>query len=231
MSALPPRLIALSPGDLQAGATHAFDERLRAAARAGLRGVLLREPALPERELIECARRWRALLSAEVTAAAPEGARAWLGISDRGASALASGADAWQLSFRSLSLADARRALERAQPAASCGLGLSVHAPDDPAQWAGADYLIYGPVRATPSKQGVLEPTGFDRLARACALARAPLWAIGGLEARDVQAVLAAGARGLAVQRGIFGQPDPARAARAYLDELERALARRGEGT
>jgi len=229
VSALPPRLVALSPGDLRAGATRAFDERLRAAARAGLRGLLLREPELPERELLECARRWRALLAEEAERASlPTGAAAWLCISDRGASALAAGADAWQLSFRSLTLVDARRALERAR--ARCALGLSAHAPDDPARWEDADYLVFGPVRATPSKRGVLEPTGMEGLARACALSRAPVWAIGGLEPEHIDELLAAGARGLAVQRGIFGQPEPARATRAYLAALERALAPRGGG-
>lgn len=229
MSALPPRLVALSPGDLRPGASASFDERLRAALSAGLRGLLVREPELAERELLECARRWRALMSAEARRAPSSGEPAWLGISDRGASALASGADAWQLSFRSLSLVDARRVLAlRASP---CALGLSVHASDDPARWQGADYLVFGPVQATPSKQGWLEPAGFDGLARACACARAPVLAIGGLEPRHAANALAAGAHGLAVQRGIFAQADPARATRAYLAAIERALAQHGRGT
>ena len=57
---LPPRLLALSPGDLVLGeglVARKADllERVRAAWRGGLRGVLLREPQLPDGVLWELA--------------------------------------------------------------------------------------------------------------------------------------------------------------------------------
>lgn len=218
---LPAALIALTPGDLAPGDARARAElvqRVRAAAAAGLAAVLLREPELPDGELLGLARELRAALDGERPGA-------WLGVHDRAHVALAAGAGGVHLGFRSPRPADLGPLLERAGGGlAALAIGLSTHASDDPAEWAPCDYLFHGPVRATPSKRGLLEPTGPEGLARAVARAgERPVWGIGGLEPADVPAVIAAGARGLAVLRGVLGAPDPGAAARAYLEALPRA--------
>ena len=200
--AIPPRLLALTPGDLDDDRCAPFLGRVSRASEAGLEGVLLREPGLGDRATLELAR----AVAERV---------AWLGLHDRAHLAAAAGARAVHLGFRSL------RPLEvRAWLADEVAIGLSTHAADDPATWAGADYLFHGPVFATPSKAGLLEPIGCAGLERGVRAARAPVWALGGLRPEHAAAVLATGARGICARAGILGQRDPAAAVSAWLAAL-----------
>lgn len=202
-----PRLIALSPGELEVGGFRAFLAALERALEAGLPGVLLREPRLTDRAFLDLGRevvRLRAFQPA-----------LWLAVHDRAHLAAELGADALHLSFRSLRPAELRPWLDP-----ELALGLSTHAHDDPGEWAGADYLFHGPLHATPSKTGRLEPVGFAGLKRALALARRPLLALGGVRPADVREVRRLGAHGVAVLSGVLGAADPARATAAYLESL-----------
>jgi thiamine-phosphate pyrophosphorylase len=84
----------------------------------------------------------------------------------------------------------------------------------------GVDYIGVGPVYATPTKPG-RPATGLDLVRYAAAHAPLPFFAIGGIHAGNSAAVIAAGARGVAVVRAIAQAPNPERAAR----ELRAALA------
>ena len=102
---LPPRLLALSPGDLASGegfALRAADllERVRAAKRVGLRGVLLREPQLPDGALTELAVSLKAILDG-----------GWVGLHDRPHLVAGVGAQGVHLGFRSLTALEARRVI------------------------------------------------------------------------------------------------------------------------
>jgi thiamine-phosphate pyrophosphorylase len=99
-------------------------------------------------------------------------------------------------------------------------VGLSTHAPDE-IDTADADYIGVGPVYATPTKAG-RPPAGLELVRYAAAHARAPWFAIGGIDATNVHDVVAAGAERAAVVRAIGDADDPERAAR----ELTEALAR-----
>jgi thiamine-phosphate pyrophosphorylase len=99
-------------------------------------------------------------------------------------------------------------------------VGLSTHAPDE-IDTADADYIGVGPVYATPTKAG-RRPVGLELVRYAAAHARAPWFAIGGIDATNVHDVVAAGAERVAVVRAIGDAADPERAAR----ELTEALAR-----
>jgi len=215
---IPPALVALTPGTLERGGREELLARLRDAFAAGLPGVLLREPRLADRALLE--------LAGEVLAARPAGT--WVGIHDRVHLALALGADAVHLGFRSLAPADARAALADGAPALS--IGLSTHAADDPVTWSAADYLFHGPLRAVPAKPGqpvALAPVGPAGLARAAASTPRPVLALGGLGPADVAACLAAGARGVVARSALLGAADPAEATRAFLAALARTEAAR----
>jgi thiamine-phosphate pyrophosphorylase len=200
MPVLPPELLALTPGTLHADTSHTLVSRVRAAAGAGLAGVLLREPLLPDGPLLELARELRALV-------------AWLGLHDRVHLAAACEADAVHLGFRSLAPADARRLLP-----GGVALGLSTHAGDDAARCALCDYRFFGPVLSTPSKEGLLAPTGFDGLAAAVRVSPVPVWAIGGIRPEHAALVRQSGARGAAVLSRILASDDPPAATRAYID-------------
>ena len=211
---LPPVLIALSPGDLDARACAGFVRRAAAARRAGLPGILLRETTLPDRDYLGLARELALLFHEDLGVG-----HGWLAVHDRAHLASACAADAVHLGFRSLAPADVRAWLEP-----QIAIGLSTHAPDDPTGWAAADYLFHGPVLDTPSKSDWLEPLGFDGLARGVQAARAtPVWGIGGLLPEHVAPVLATGAHGIAARAGILAD-DPAR----RMAEWQAALAAAG---
>jgi thiamine-phosphate pyrophosphorylase len=103
-------------------------------------------------------------------------------------------------------------------------VGLSTHtvAQADAAQGSGADYFCVGPIHATPTKAG-RPAVGVEPVRHAAAVARLPWFAIGGLNAANVGAVLDAGARRIVVVRAITEATDPAAAARALRAALDAA--------
>jgi len=101
-------------------------------------------------------------------------------------------------------------------------IGLSTHDPAqvDAAHAAGADYLGVGPVHATPTKPG-RPAVGLELVAYAARAARAPWFAIGGLDAGTLPAVVSAGATRAAVVRAVALADDPRAAARELRALLE----------
>jgi thiamine-phosphate pyrophosphorylase len=73
----------------------------------------------------------------------------------------------------------------------------------------GADYLGVGPTFATSSKQGLPEPIGVEGVRAVAAAVDVPVIAIAGITAGTVDAVLSAGAWGVAVIGAIAAAPDP----------------------
>ena len=203
---LPPALLALSPGNL-APRDGRFLAQVAAAARAGLRGVLLREGELGDRDYLELAGAVRGAL-----APWPE---AWLGVHDRAHLARAATAQGVHLGGRSLAPSAVRPWLD-----AAVALGFSSHAGDDPRSWSGCDYLVHAPFGDVPHKGPGVGASGIQRAVR---LAACPVWALGGIAPADVAAILAAGAAGVVVRRGIFDAPDCARAVGDYLAALAAA--------
>lgn len=198
-----PRLLLVT--DRHATAGRDLVDVVRAALGAGLRAVQLREKDLSGRELWQLATRLRA-----VTA----DAGALLFVNDRVDVAHAVGADGVHFGERSMPVDAAREML-----AAGALVGVSTHAPAaDHA--AGADFVCFGPVYATPSKAAYGAPQGVARLQAACAATTVPVLAIGGIEPAQVAAVRDAGAHGVAVIRAVLAAPDPAGAVRAFLATL-----------
>lgn len=78
----------------------------------------------------------------------------------------------------------------------------------------GADYIGVGSVYATASKDDAGDPIGIDGLRRVAAVARMPVAAIGGITARNVEAVRRSGVAMAAVISAISAAPDPPSAAR-----------------
>ncbi|MCB9760694.1 MAG: thiamine phosphate synthase [Alphaproteobacteria bacterium] len=79
----------------------------------------------------------------------------------------------------------------------------------------GADYVGFGPVFGTTTKEGALPPRGLDALAAVVAASTVPVAAIGGITPARLPAVKATGAASWAIISAILGAPDPAAAARA----------------
>ena len=142
---------------------------------------------------------------------------AWVVVNDRVDVACAARASAVQLTTRSLSLADARRM------AGTMPLGASAHSLGDATSAAadGADWVVVGHVYETPSHPD--EPArGLDLVREAAAAIATPVVAIGGIKPQHVDALLDAGAHGVAAISGIWGANDAEHAAADYLSRYER---------
>jgi thiamine-phosphate pyrophosphorylase len=138
-------------------------------------------------------------------------------VNDRADVALAAGADVLHLGQDDLPMPWARRIVGH-----DVLLGRSTH---DPAQAARAaaepwDYLVAGPVWATATKPG--RPATGTALLRAVADLDPPQpwFAIGGIDATNLDQVTAAGATRVVVVRAITTAPDPAAATRTLRNRL-----------
>jgi thiamine-phosphate pyrophosphorylase len=85
-------------------------------------------------------------------------------------------------------------------------VGRSVHAVAEglAAAAAGADYLVFGPVYATPAKAGYGNPSGLDPLRALAAASPVPVFAIGGITPDRAEECRKAGAHGVAVMSGLM---------------------------
>jgi len=165
--------------------------RMEIAARAGVDWIQLREKDLSGRALAELLR--------EALRRVPAGCRILL--NDRLDVACALGAGGVHLGGESLSVEDARR-LVRGR-GGDFLVGASTHslAAALSAEKAGADYLVFGPVYATPSKAQYGPPQGIERLREVCHAVSLPVLAIGGITVENARACLEAGAAGIAAIR------------------------------
>ena len=108
-------------------------------------------------------------------------------------------------------------------------IGLSTHTPAQVDAARGVDYIGVGPVHATPTKPG-RPAVGLELVRHAAVSAEAPFFAIGGIDPGNVGAIVAAGARRVAVVRAIAQAPDPRAAARRLRDALDGAQPEGGDG-
>lgn len=146
-------------------------------------------------------------------------------VHDDVAAALASGAAGVHLPA-GLSPLAARRAL-----GTGALIGASAHdAAELPGLAAsGADYATLSPIFPSASKPGYGPALGVDRLAPAAAAAPLALVALGGIDAQNAAACIAAGAAGIAVMGGIMAAEDPATVMAGLIKTLRGALAARRE--
>lgn len=101
------------------------------------------------------------------------------------------------------------RELLPAQRQRFAALGASCHSVDDvrEAERLGCSYVTLGHIYATSCKPG-LPPRGRDFLRRACAAARIPVYAIGGITPARLAEVCADGAAGACVMSGLMRGSD-----------------------
>jgi thiamine-phosphate pyrophosphorylase len=186
------------------------------AVAGGVTMVQLRDDLTPAAELVPLARRLAELL-------APSGVPLIVNNAlEVAAAAGAAGVHVGQ--------ADASPAEARARLGPDAIVGLSITAP---AQVAAVpvdqvDYLGVGPIYATATKPDAAPPIGLAGLAEVRSRTRLPIVAIGGIDAGNAAAVIAAGAGGIAVVSALCAAVEPRAAARVLA--LAVARARRQEG-
>jgi thiamine-phosphate pyrophosphorylase len=147
-------------------------------------------------------------------------------VNDRLDVALAEQAGGVHLGVNSLPVAEAKRLVMAAQSAQTLPrdflIGVSCHSFEaaKSAASAGADYIFFGPVFATPSKVSYGAPQGLDRLTQVSRSIDIPVLAIGGITLANVALCIAAGASGIAAIRLFQDAPDPANVVRAIRQKL-----------
>jgi thiamine-phosphate pyrophosphorylase len=150
-------------------------------AAAGVGAVQVREKDLDDRAVYELARQARALLSTVL-------------VNGRLDLALAAGADGAHLPADGVPVAALRRRFGQ-----DVLLGVSTHSVEEVerALQDGADYVTFGPVWPTPSKERYGPPLGIGELARAARVG-IPVYALGGVMLSRFGEAAAAGAAGVA---------------------------------
>lgn len=173
----------------------ALTAQISRAAAAGIDWIQIREKDMPPRELLAVAR------AAVKIALDSSRSRTRVIVNDRVDVALAASAAGVHLGENSLPVAAVSQWRGAAQR--EFLIGASCHSLDVAlaAERDGADYILFGPVFATPSKAGFGAPQGVERLAEICGKARIPVLAIGGITPGNVRECLVAGAAGIAAIR------------------------------
>ncbi|HUL35344.1 MAG TPA: thiamine phosphate synthase [Candidatus Eisenbacteria bacterium] len=168
-------------------------ETIQRAAEAGVDWIQLREKDLSAGELVALAGAAKDRI----------GSGSGLLINDRLDVACASGAAGIHLGERSLPVREGRQFVEERCGRSEFLMGVSVHSLEAAveAENGGADYVIFGPVFATPSKASFGEPQGLAELRAVCGGAKIPVLAIGGITPQNANECLRAGANGIAAIR------------------------------
>ncbi|RYD15559.1 MAG: Nudix family hydrolase [Lysobacteraceae bacterium] len=163
---------------------------IEAACRRGVRLVQLRQPGWPRDALAAAAKQAQAVCAAQ-------GARLLLNGDWRLAGVL--GLDGVHLPER------IARMLERRPLPPGRLVGVSCHdrAGVEHAARIGADFATLSPVHRTPSHRDA-ELLGWERFAEITAQATLPVFALGGLDAQDIDAARMSGAQGIAAIRGLW---------------------------
>lgn len=174
---------------------------------AGVDVIQLRDKHLDDRSLLNRALRLRELAA---------GSNTLVIINDRPDLAVLADADGVHVGQDELPVAQARRIV-----GAEKLVGLSTHQIEQAreAVLKGADYIGVGPT--FPSGTKAFDAfAGLDYIQQVAREITLPAFAIGGITLENLDRVLAAGARRVAVAGGILSHGDPAQAAQAFLEKL-----------
>jgi len=183
---LPPEYAITRAGEL---GIEPFLSRLEARLRGGLKLIQVREKALGHQAAEEFARRVTALAHAH-------GAKVL--VNSDAALAREVGADGVHLTAEQLRSASAGPDFP--------WCGASCHSIEElrRAEALGIDFVVLGPVRATPSHPNAVS-LGWERFREIAAGAAMPVYALGGIVPRDLEQALSCGAHGIAMVRGSWG--------------------------
>lgn len=171
--------------------------------------IQLRDKGSPARDVVETGRAIRKAVDRD---------KAIFIINDRPDIALAVGADGVHLGQEDLPVIAARSILGKDKI-----IGLSTHSLEQAveAQNSGADYIGVGPIFSTPTKPEY-KAVGLEIIKKVKEINRLPFVVIGGIDASNIDDVIAAGAGRIAVVRAVCGAEDIKGAAKKLKDKLIR---------
>ncbi len=201
------RLHVLTDTDLQSRFSHV--ELARLAIRGGADTIQFRQKSGATREMIEtCQEMKRLCEDADVT----------LIVNDRVDVAIASKADGVHLGQEDFPIPLARKLLGETRIIGGSAVTLE-EAKECFSE--GADYIGFGPVYPTSSKEDAGPATGIELLKEAVNAISIPIIAIGGVTAENTPEVIRAGAQGIAVISAVCCQENPEQATRDLSQALE----------
>jgi thiamine-phosphate pyrophosphorylase len=201
-----PRLYAIID-PAQAGGRSAEDVAAALLA-AGVRLIQLRDKHASSGELYASAQR--------VAACVRESKGIFI-VNDRADVALAVEADGVHVGQEDLPVESARAILG---PGKWVGYSTHVLEQVSEADRSSADYIAFGPVFPTATKENPDAVVGLDGLRAARQATRKPLVAIGGITVENARAVIEAGADSVAVISGLLSAPDLAQRAQEFLEQI-----------
>lgn len=183
-------------------------EPAEALLTAGVRLIQVRDKDASSRELFELCRQ-----VAEIV----RRAGGILIVNDRADVARALGADGVHVGQEDLPVEVARRVVGEGK-----WVGTSTHtlAQVRAADCSSADYIAFGPIFPTESKEKPDPVRGLEGLREARKATRKPLVAIGGMTVENARAAMDAGADAVAVISDLVRSPDVAARAREFLKVL-----------
>jgi thiamine-phosphate pyrophosphorylase len=209
-----PRLYAILDPSLLATSELVLAEML---AESGVELIQYRNKNAPSRELFEISLR----LS---TALARRGVR--FIVNDRPDIALLAGAGGVHVGQEDLGVEEARAICDKQR-----WVGVSTHTLEQlaAADRTSADYIAFGPIFTTTTKQNPDAVVGTELLRRARQMTRKPLVAIGGITLERATEVYGAGADSLAVVSDLICATNPVERAREYLEVAASSKSREAE--
>jgi len=162
-------------------------EIARAILSGGVRIIQFRNKTATTREFLRIARLLKKLT---------QDSRAVFIVNDRADIACLVDADGVHLGQDDLPVAEARKIVGKGKI-----IGVSTHSKEEAlkAEEDGADYIGYGPIFATASKEGALPPRGIAALKEIASVVALPVIAIGGIREDNLRMILDAGAQGAAL--------------------------------
>jgi thiamine-phosphate pyrophosphorylase len=178
------------------------------AARQGLRALRMRETDMEPQSSLRLAQELRAAIpKSKLFLSVPDLAKEPTRVT--GGFAATIGADGIHVPERAL---ENEWTPDRLRDALGSILwGASVHSPEAAvkAEAWGADFLTFGPIYATPSKQALgFGPQGVEKLAKVVKHVTIPVFAIGGITPAGARVCLDQGAWGVAVVRDLLVAPN-----------------------
>ena len=208
-------LHVLTDETVQSRFTHA--ELAEMAIAGGADTIQFREKNRSTKELVDIAETLRRVCRARNVP---------LIINDRVDIALAVDADGVHLGQRDLPVAVARKLLgpEKIIGGTAATLDEAIAVQNE-----GADYLGFGHIYSTTSKQKHGAPKGPEALAEICGALAIPVIAIGGIDQENFLPVFDAGAWGIAVIASVCAASDPTRAARELKNGIDSKFRQRSE--
>jgi thiamine-phosphate pyrophosphorylase len=185
-------------------------EFIRTVISGGAGMIQLREKSINDKEFLDYASAVHEIAS---------DAGVLLVINDRADLAITVEADGVHVGQEDLSVKEARRVMGDNRI-----VGASTHSKEEieRACVAGADYIGFGPVYDTNTKEGVGPAVSPDALGAALSASSVPVYAIGGIGPENVCHVREAGARCVAVCGSAASASDPAAAIRDMLHDLRK---------